>query len=140
MGLFDVAGHGHRNFAADEPGYISQIVSTNNYSAVTAACLMCRKEAFDEVGGFEEELQVAFNDVDLCLKFVSHGYRNVYLPHVVLYHYEYKSRGSEDTPEKQARFDREIAYMKETWQEFCDRDPCYNPHLSRDYEDYRFDV
>ena len=140
MGLFDVAGHGHRNFAADEPGYISQIVSTNNYSAVTAACLMCRREVFDEVGGFEEELQVAFNDVDLCLKFVSHGYRNVYLPHVVLYHYEYKSRGSEDTPEKQARFAQEMAYMKETWQEICDRDPCYNPNLTRDYEDYRLNI
>ena len=140
LGLFDVAGHGHRNFAADQPGYISQIISTNNYSAVTAACLMCRKEAFVEVGGFEEKLQVAFNDVDFCLKLVSHGYRNIYLPHVVLYHYEYKSRGSEDSPKKQARFAQEIAYMKETWHEFCDRDPCYNPHLTKDYEDYRLDI
>ncbi|MEL6495170.1 MAG: glycosyltransferase [Cyanobacteria bacterium J06623_7] len=140
LGLFDVAGHGHRNFAADQPGYISQIVSTNNYSAVTAACLMCRRETFTEVGGFEERLQVAFNDVDFCLKLVSRGYRNIYLPHVVLYHYEYKSRGSEDSPKKQARFAQEIAYMKQTWQELCDRDPCYNPHLTRDYEDYRLDI
>ena len=141
LGLFDLAGHGHQNFEASEPppppGYISQIVSTNNYSAVTAACLMCRRDIFEEVGGFETQLAIAFNDIDFCLKLVEHGYRNIYLPHVVLYHYESKSRGYEDNADKQARFAGEVAYMQQKWQQICDRDPCYNPNLSREHEDYR---
>ncbi|MEL6930954.1 MAG: glycosyltransferase family 2 protein, partial [Cyanobacteria bacterium J06600_6] len=117
LGLFDLAGHGHQNFEASEPGYISQIVSTNNYSAVTAACLMCRRDVFEKVGGFETQLAIAFNDIDFCLKLVKHGYRNIYLPHVVLYHYESKSRGYEDNADKQARFAGEVAYMQSKWQD-----------------------
>ena len=140
MGLFDLAGHGHQNFEASEPGYISQIVSTNNYSAVTAACLMCRRDVFTEVGGFETKLAIAFNDIDFCLKLLEQGYHNIYLPHVVLYHYESKSRGYEDSPEKQARFAGEVAYMQSKWHDICDRDPCYNPNLTRDHVDYRLKV
>ena len=140
LGLFDLAGHGHQNFEASEAGYISQIVSTNNYSAVTAACLMCRRDVFDEVGGFETQLAIAFNDVDFCLKLISQGYRNIYLPHVVLYHYESKSRGYEDNPDKQARFAREVAYMQQKWQQICDRDPCYNLNLTRNHVDYRLNI
>ena len=140
LGLFDLAGHGHQNYQAGEPGYISQIVSTNNYSAVTAACMMCRRDVFEAVGGFETQLAIAFNDVDFCLKLVSQGYRNVYLPHVVLYHYESKSRGYEDNPEKQARFAGEVAYMKQKWQHLCDHDPCYNPNLTRNNVDYRLNI
>jgi O-antigen biosynthesis protein len=140
LGLHDVAGHGHQNFAVGEAGYISQLVSTNNYSAVTAACLMCRREVFELVGGFETELAIAFNDIDFCLKLISQGYRNVYLPHVVLYHYESKSRGYENSPAKQARFAQEVAYMKQQWSEICDRDPCYNPNLSKNHDDYRVNI
>ena len=140
LGLFDLAGHGHQNFEASEPGYISQIVSTNNYSAVTAACLMCRRDVFEEVGGFETKLAIAFNDIDFCLKLIEHGYRNIYLPHVVLYHYESKSRGYEDNAEKQARFAKEVVYMQQKWQQICDRDPCYNPNLTRNHVDYRLNI
>ncbi|MEL6502193.1 MAG: glycosyltransferase family 2 protein, partial [Cyanobacteria bacterium J06623_1] len=140
LGIGGVAGHSHRNFAASMTGYFSQLVSTNNYSAVTAACLMCRRQVFEEVGGFETDLAIAFNDVDFCLKIASHGYRNIYLPHVVLYHYESKTRGYEDTAEKQARFAREIQYMRQKWSAICDRDPHYNPHLSLQHEDFSLHI
>ena len=140
MGLGGVAGHSHKYFPANHPGYFSQVAAIDNYSAVTGACLMCRREVYEEVGGLEEDLAIAFNDVDFCLKIVSRGYRNIYLPHVVLYHYESKSRGYEDTPEKQARFAQEIQYMQKKWQLLCDRDPCYNPNLTKSREDYSLNV
>jgi O-antigen biosynthesis protein len=140
LGLGGVAGHSHKHFHASNPGYISQLAAINNYSAVTAACLMCRKEVFEEVGGLEEKLAIAFNDIDFCLKIISRGYRNIHLPHVVLYHYESKSRGYEDTPDKQARFAQEVNYMKQKWSHICDRDPCYNPNLTKYREDYSLNV
>ncbi len=140
LGIGGVAGHSHKHLHTSQPGYISQAVSINNYSAVTAACLMCRREVFEKVGGFEEDLAIAFNDVDFCLKIASQGYRNIYLPHVVLYHYESKSRGYENTPTKQARFAQEVKYMRQKWHHICDRDPCYNPNLSRSNEDYRLNI
>jgi GT2 family glycosyltransferase len=97
---------------------------------------MCRRELFETVGGFDEELSVAYNDLDLCLKMVAQGYRNIYLPHVVLYHHESKSRGYEDNPEKQARWQQEAQLLYSRWQNFIDNDPCYSPHLTRDREDY----
>ena len=140
LGLGGVAGHSHKHFHGSHPGYISQLVAVNNYSAVTAACLMCRREVFEEVGGLEEDLAIAFNDVDFCLKIISRGYRNIHLPHVVLYHYESKSRGYEDTPSKQARFSQEVNYMRQKWHQICDSDPCYNPNLTRCREDYSLNV
>jgi O-antigen biosynthesis protein len=138
--VFGVAGHSHKHYSHDSHGYFKQIQTINNYSAVTAACLMCRREVFEAVGGFEEELAVAFNDVDLCLKIFKLGYRNVYLPHVVLYHYESKSRGIDDTPEKLERSLKEIQYMKSKWKEFINRDPCYSPNLTRHSEDFSIKV
>lgn len=140
LGLGGVAGHSHKHFHLTNPGYISQLVAINNYSAVTGACLMCRRTVFEEVGGFEEDLAIAFNDVDLCLKMVSRGYRNIHLPYVLLYHYESKSRGYEDTPSKQARFTQEVNYMRQKWYQLCDSDPCYNPNLTRCREDYSLNV
>ena len=140
LGLGGVAGHSHKHFPANHPGYISQLVAINNYSAVTGACLMCRREVFEEVGGLEENLAIAFNDVDFCLKVISQGYRNIHLPHVVLYHYESKSRGYEDTPKKQARFAQEVNYMRQKWHQLCDSDPCYNPNLTRCREDYSLNI
>ena len=140
IGLGGVAGHSHKHLHVSQPGYMFQVASTNNYSAVTGACLMCRREVFAEVGGLEADLAIAFNDVDFCLKIAAAGYRNIYLPHVVLYHYESKSRGYEDTPEKQARFVQEMNYMKRKWQEVCLHDPCYNPNLTKNYENYAIDV
>src|SRR6478672_266445 len=122
-----VAGHSHKHYPYNAHGYFNQIQTVNNYSAVTAACLMCRREVFEAVGGLEETLTVAFNDVDFCLKIGKKGYRNICLPHVVLYHYESKSRGYEDTREKQARFTYEVTYMQRKWKDIIEHDPCYNP-------------
>ncbi len=140
VGLGGVAGHSHKHLHVSQPGYMFQVVSTNNYSAVTGACLMCRREVFTEVQGFEEDLAIAFNDVDFCLKIAKLGYNNIYLPHVVLYHYESKSRGYENTPEKQARFAHEVNYMKQKWQKVCLHDPCYSPNLTKNYENYSINV
>ncbi|TAN99461.1 MAG: glycosyltransferase [Phormidium sp. SL48-SHIP] len=136
LGIGGVAGHSHKFYPKDAIGYFAQLQTVNNYSAVTAACLLCRREVFEAIGGFEESLSVAFNDVDFCLKMIEKGYRNVCLPHVRLYHYESKSRGQENTPEKQLRFKQEIDYMKHRWGDYLEDDPCYNPHLSREREDY----
>ncbi|MEH2096715.1 glycosyltransferase family 2 protein, partial [Nostoc sp.] len=136
MGIGGVAGHSHKHYLADSPGYFDQILTVNNYSAVTAACLMCRREIFELIGGFEEELAVAFNDVDLCLKIVEKGYKNIYLPHVMLYHYESKSRGYEDTPAKVTRFIQETKYMQKKWKNFIEYDPCYSINLTFKREDY----
>ena len=140
LGIGGVAGHSHKHLHVSQSGYISHAVSINNYSAVTGACLMCRKEVFESVGGFEEDLAIAFNDVDLCLKIISRGYRNIYLPHVKLYHYESKSRGYENTRAKQTRFAKEVNYMRQKWGYLCDRDPCYNPNLTKSHEDYSLNI
>ncbi|HAA32543.1 MAG TPA: family 2 glycosyl transferase [Cyanobacteria bacterium UBA8553] len=139
-GIGGVGSHSHKHFQVGSPGYFNHINTVNNFSAVTAACLMCRRDVFEEVGGFEEELPVAFNDVDFCFKLVEKGYKNVYLPHVVLYHYESKSRGLEDTPEKLARIIRETIYMQNKWKKIIDNDPCYNPHLTRKAENYSIEI
>ena len=136
IGLGGAAGHSHKNYLSNSAGYYDQILTVNNYLALTGACLMCRREVFTAVGGFEEKLAVAYNDVDLCLKIIDRGYRNVYLPHVRLYHYESKSRGREDTPEKLARYMQETKYIQNKWQKFIDYDPCYSIHLTRELEDY----
>lgn len=140
VGLGGVAGHGHHYLPANVPGYFGQVMTVNNYLAVTAACLMCRKADFEKVNGLEEALSVAFNDVDLCLKFIEEGLNNIYLPHVVLYHHESKSRGDDSTPEKQARFHQEIMFMREKWLKYIEHDPCYNPNLTLLESDYRIKV
>ncbi len=140
LGIRSIADHSHRGFSPTDAGYNGQIISVNNYSAVTAACLMCRREVFEQIGGFDEELAVAFNDVDLCLKMLYKGYRNIYVPHAVLYHHESKSRGVENTGEKQLRFQKEIQNMKQRWKHLIDEDPCYNPHLTRQQEDFSLRV
>jgi len=136
VGLGGVAGHSHKYFPGDSPGYFNILKAVDNYSAVTAACLMIRRDVFEEVGAFDESLAVAFNDVDLCLKIDRAGYRNVYLPHVQLYHFESKSRGHETTPDKQARFAREIQTMNDRWstKDYVDR--YYSPHLTLTYENF----
>jgi tetratricopeptide (TPR) repeat protein len=140
LGIGDVAGHSHKRFAADDPGYFGQTVTVNNYSAVTGACMMCRRSTFAAAGGFDEQLAVAYNDVDFCLKLMQQGYRNVYLPHAVLYHYESKSRGYEDTPDKQQRYRQEATIMQQRWQEAIEHDRCYSRNLTRRREDYRLNI
>jgi GT2 family glycosyltransferase len=140
LGLGGVAGHSHKYFPGDAPGYFGVLQTVNNFSAVTAACLMVRRAVFDEVGGFDEELAIAFNDVDFCLRVKAAGYRNVYLPHVELYHYESKSRGHENTRAKKARFLREKRVMGERWRTAELPDPYYNPNLTLDTEDFALGV
>jgi len=136
IGLGSVAGHSHKFQPGDAPGYFGTLQTVNNFSAVTGACLMVRRALFEEVGGFDEQLAIAFNDVDLCLRIQAAGYFNVYVPHAELYHYESKSRGYENTPEKMERFAREARYMRERWKTADVPDPHYNPNLTLATEDY----
>ena len=139
VGLGGVAGHSHKHSPRDNPGYCGRLLLAQNLSAVTAACLVVRKEVFDAVGGFDQQnLSVAFNDVDLCLRIQEAGFYNVWTPYAEMYHYESASRGYEDTPEKQARFNKEVAYMKQRWGQGLLRDPAYNPNLTLDREDFSF--
>ncbi len=135
-GIGGVAGHSHKRFPGDAFGYFSTLRAINNYSAVTGACMMVRRSVFEEVGGFDETLAVAFNDVDFCLKLQAAGYRNVYLPHAKLYHYESRNRGHETTPEKQERFGRETRTMIERWKTNVEPDPCYSPNLTLEHENF----
>ncbi|MEM7015787.1 MAG: glycosyltransferase, partial [Pseudomonadota bacterium] len=135
-GLGSVAGHSHKYVASDSLGYVNRLSIVANYSAVTAACFMVRREVWDEVSGFDENIPVAFNDVDFCLKLIDKGYYNVVLPHVQFYHYESKSRGIEDTPEKQARFMKEIRTLQNRWGRLLQDDPFYSPHLTKDNEQF----
>ena len=110
-----------------------------NYSAVTAACMAVRKQVFNEVKGFnEEDLTVAFNDVDLCLKIQAKGYRNLWTPYVEMIHHESISRGLEDTPKKKLREAKEIAYMQSKWHLNTKVDPAYSSWLTQEKEDFSF--
>jgi GT2 family glycosyltransferase len=136
-GIGGVAGHAHKYFPADHPGYFKRLKITQNYSAVTAACLAVSKSIFEEVGGLNEQhLTIAFNDVDFCLKVQQAGYRNLWTPYAEMIHHESVSRGAENTPEKVARFNAEVDYMKKTWNTQFANDPCYNPWLSNTREDF----
>lgn len=118
-------------------GYLHKASIAMDYSAVTAACMMVKRSLYEQAGGFTEELAVAFNDVDFCLKVRSLGYLVVYQPSVEAYHYESKSRGSEDSPEKVARFQREIEYMRSHWIGILKNgDPYYNPGFSAVHPNY----
>ena len=135
--LGGVAGHSHKYFPRDHPGYFYRLVLPQNITAVTAAVLLVKADIFHSVSGLDEtNLTVAFNDVDFCLKVRKAGYRNLWTPYAELYHYESISRGAEDNPEKLKRFDSEMDYMKKKWPSFMDQDPMYNPNLTRDREDF----
>ena len=137
VGFGGIAGHCFVMQPRGYTGYCHRIICAQDYSAVTAACMMVKKSAFDQVGGLSEELQVAFNDIDFCMKLRRAGYLIVYNPYAELYHYESKSRGLEDTPEKVARFNREIKTFEERWPEILrDGDPYYNPNLTLDSQDF----
>lgn len=137
VGLGGVAGHSHKGFARDNPGYMARASIAQNLSACTAACLMIRKDVYNEVGGLDEGYAVAFNDIDFCMKIRDAGYLIVFTPFAEFYHYESKSRGDEDTPEKRARFNGEIFRFQERWgKELKAGDPYYNPNLTLDSEDF----
>jgi GT2 family glycosyltransferase len=136
VGINGVAGHSHKHLPRTAPGYFQMLKAINNYSAVTAACLMVRKELYDRLGGLEESLAIAFNDVDFCLKATAAGLRNVWLPHVVLRHAESKSRGFDTTFARRQILYREEAFMKKRWGTDVRPDPYYSPNLTLRSEDY----
>lgn len=136
-GLNGLAGHAHLNLPKNLPGYIARAALIQNFSAVTAACLAIRKQVFLEVGGFDEEnFGIAYNDVDLCLKVLHKGYRNIWTPYAELYHYESVSRGYEDTPDKIKRFETEKKNLRLKWGDFLQSDPAYNPNLTHEFDDF----
>ncbi|MCA0974354.1 glycosyltransferase family 2 protein [Halomonas denitrificans] len=137
VGLGGVAGHSHKHFPKESGGYFNRLKVVQSVTAVTAACLLVRRDVYNEVRGLNEnELKVAFNDVDFCLKVHAAGYRNIWTPYAELYHHESISRGAEDNPEKVARFNAEIEYMKNSWGRIIDHDPSYNPCLTKSREDF----
>lgn len=137
VGLGGLAGHANKFHQRDAAGYMNRLVCTQNYSAVTAACLLLRKSIYEEVGGLDEKhFVVAFNDVDLCLKVKKAGYRNLWTPWAEMYHHESISRGIDNTPEKRARFEQEAKSLKARWSTLPGKDPCYSPFLTHTREDF----
>ena len=137
VGFGGIAGHTFIGFDRSEPGYFGRLVCAQDYSAVTAACMMTKKTLYEKVGGLTEAFKVAFNDVDYCMKIRKLRKLVVFNPYAELYHYESKSRGMEDTPEKIKRFQGEIKLFEDRWSEILkDGDPYYNCNLSLDRSDF----
>lgn len=137
VGLGGVAGHAFLGAQKNDPGYFCRITCTQEYSAVTAACMMVKKCVYEEVGGMDTALKVAFNDTDFCLKVGKLGYKVIYHPFSVWYHDESKTRGAEDTMDKIQRFQKEIKHFQKRWRYFLEQgDPCYNLNLTLDRHDF----
>ena len=137
LGIGGVAGHAHKNFPRGDYGYMSRATIAQDFSVVTAACVMVPRHVWQEIGGLDETFEVAFNDVDMCMRIRKAGYLIVWTPFAELYHYESKSRGAEDTPEKRKRFEGEVRRFQERWgRELAAGDPYYNPNLTLVTEDF----
>ncbi|MFZ2266511.1 MAG: glycosyltransferase family 2 protein [Azonexus sp.] len=136
LGIGGVAGHSHKHFPGSASGYFGRLRTIHNVSAVTGAALLIRKDSFDKVGGLDEALEIAFNDVDFCLRIARLGLRNLWTPFAELYHHESKTRGIENTPEKRTRFLREAQFMVARWGEMLAYDPYYNQNLTLSDESY----
>jgi GT2 family glycosyltransferase len=137
LGLGGVAGHAHDSMPRSTPGYFARAALTQQFSAVTAACMVLRRAVFEEVGGFDADaFAVAFNDVDLCLRIGRAGYRIVWTPFAELYHHESASVGRLVGPERREQFNRECQNMRERWQAVIDNDPFYNPNLTLNRGDF----
>ena len=141
FGIGGVAGHLHKYFPATSDGYMGRLNYVQDVYADTAACLLIRKEIYDEVGGLDESYAVAFNDVDFCVRVRQAGYTNVFTPFAQLYHYESKSRGMEDNPEKQKRFQGEVLRFQARWGDLLAAgDPCTNPNFDIQREDFSLKI
>ena len=137
LGLGGVAGHYYRKTARDQVGYMGRLLYAQNMSAVTAACMMICLDVWEKMSGFDEEFAVAFNDIDLCMRIRQAGYLIVWTPFAELYHYESKSRGMDDTPEKQIRFQSEVDRFQQRWKDaLAAGDPYFNPNFSIDRGDF----
>jgi len=130
LGIWGVAGHTFINQQRGSGGYFGRAGLEQDLSCVTAACMAVRREAFDQVGGFNEALAIAFNDVDLCIRLRNAGWRILWTPQVEHYHHESASIGQHDSLERKQEFAREVALMRSLWGPTLDADPFYNPNLS----------
>lgn len=141
LSLGGYAGHSHKGLANNSFGYFLRPHVTQEVSAVTGACLMVRSDVYRAVNGLDEVLfPIAYNDVDFCLKVREIGLHIIYAASALLYHYESKSRGYEDTPEKKLRFQKEQTNLYRTWGHMLLEDPFYNPNLTKDREDFSIRV
>lgn len=136
LGLGGYAAHSHRGLDGNAPGYFCRAQLRQQLSSVTGACLLVRREAYNEVNGMDESFQVAYNDVDFCLRIQALGYQNIYTPFATLLHHESKTRGADDSPMKTQRFDQEKALLLTRWSEIIKNDPFYNINLTRSREDF----
>ena len=137
LGINGIAGNALVNLPYGKHAYFGIEAITRNVSAVTGACLFCRRNLYEEVGFMDnKKFKVAFNDVDFCLKLLERGYRNIYNPYIELIHYESKTRGYEDSPEKIKRFEKETENFRKRWSKLLRNDPYYNPNLSRKTVNY----
>lgn len=130
IGVGGVASHAFAHLPRGSDGPQGLLRRVRSVSAVTAACMLVRRDVYQRVGGLDERLAVAFNDVDFCLRIRQMGLRIVWTPHAELYHHESASRGSEDSPEKRARFESEVRLMQQRWGTDLLNDPAYHPALS----------
>ena len=138
FGHLSLAAHMHKNFPVANPGYMGRLVYAHDVYGVTGACLMVRREVYEAVGGLDESFAVAFNDVDFCVRVRKAGYQNLFTPFAMLYHYESKSRGLDESPEKRARFVSEVTRFQTRWKaELAAGDPCLNPNFDIDRDDFR---
>jgi GT2 family glycosyltransferase len=138
VGIGGLAGHPHVRFGKGNPGYFGRAVCTQQFSAVSAACLLMRREVFDKVGGFNEtEFAIAFNDVDLGLRLWQAGYSVVWTPYAQLVHHESASLGNPHSPQRQRQFKREAANLRRLWLPVLQDDPFYNPNLIITGGDFR---
>ena len=141
FGFLTLAAHMHKNFPVGHPGYMGRLVYAQDVYAVTAACLMVRKDVYEQVNGLDESFAVAFNDVDFCVRVREAGYTNVFTPFAQLYHYESKSRGLDESPAKRKRFASEVERFQKRWaKQLAVGDPCMNPNFDLMKEDFSFDI
>ncbi len=141
LGAHRTAGHSHYGMNKENLGYMGRLCYAQNVSAVTGACLMTKKADFDQVGGLNEDLAVALNDVDYCLRLRRKGLLNVFTPFAELFHYESRSRGTDVTEEadkdKAERYNRECDLFKTIWKEELEKgDPYFNPNFSLDHSNF----
>lgn len=137
IGILTLAGHLHRGFDRLHPGYMGRLIYAQDLSAVTAACMMIRRDVWDQVEGFDEVLKVAFNDVDLCMRIRKAGYLIVWTPFAEMYHYESKSRGADSSKQKRKRFEDEVNFFQQRWKkELAAGDPYFNPNFDDMQEDF----
>jgi len=138
VGMGGAAAHAFARLPQGHLGYFNYLVSLNNYASVTAACMLCRRDVFDEVGGFDETMDVEYNDIDFCLKLLAAGYYNLYVPNAVLYHHESATRGHPfHSKNSFTQHEKDKKIFTDRWRKYIDHDPFYNPNLSLNDNDFR---